>query len=251
MNNNQKLEKTVLLANKEFYDKTAHIYHQADGRRSSSLEKWICSTLKGLSVNYDNDSFLDLGCGTGFMMKCARPYFKNIYGIDISSQMLKQAKKFGKVYCGDIAKLPYKNNSFNVICCFSTLHHCYNLKKIFQEALRVLKKNGCFYTNHDLEANFVKNFGLFLKIYRLIKNPFSQYFKRVKNLNKSLWKKTEYRSQGIDANKAVNDLKTTGFQEIKTEHHWFGLSNILNIIFNQKKFPLGLAPLLSIKAVKK
>jgi len=245
-----KTSSSVLIHNQTFYDKTAAVYDLADGRRSTQLETWLSVKLKALADQHGSASLLDLGCGTGFVMKTARPYFKKVVGVDISSQMLKTAKKYGQVVCTDISKISFKNNSFNVVVCFATLHHCVELKAIFDQAYRVLKNNGCFYSDHDLEAHFAQNFKLPLSIYRTLRNPARRYSQLVKGLDKDLYKKTEHHSSGIDALKLTNQLKNIGFNKIKTTYHWFGLNPFTDIIFRQKQFKLGRAPLLSIKAVK-
>jgi len=243
---------SVLSDNRSFYDQTAAVYDLADGRRSTQLETWLRAKLKALADQHGNASFLDLGCGTGFVMKSARSYFKQIIGVDISSKMLNQAKKYGQVIQADIAQLPpqIKNKTFNVIVCFATLHHCFDIQAVLRQAYQVIKKQGCFYSDHDLEAHFAKNFKLPLSVYRVLRNPAYRYSQLVKGLDKGLYKKTEYHSSGLDALKIIKQLKNIGFTNIKTTYHWFGLSPFTDIIFKQRQFNLGRAPLLAIKAIK-
>ncbi len=243
-------KKEILLANKEFYDKTAAVYDLADGRRSPKLEKWLSLRLKKLANKYGNKNFLDLGCGTGFVMKCARKYFKNIVGVDISEKILQKAKEYGQAVCADINQLPFANKSFNVICSFATLHHCVDTRQVFQESYRVLKDGGGFYTDHDLEKHFAENFKPLLSLYRFLRNPCRRYAKLVKNLNESLYKKCEFHSEGLDAQKISDELKKVGFVKIKESYHWFGLNPLTDWIFGERRFKQGLAPLLSIEAVK-
>lgn len=39
-------------------------------------------------------------------------------------------------------KLPFSNNSFDLITCFGTLHHIPNVSFVISELIRVLKKDG-------------------------------------------------------------------------------------------------------------
>lgn len=242
--------KEVSLINKEFYDKTAAIYDLADGRRSSKLEQWLFLRLKKLSGKYGNKNFLDLGCGTGFVMKCSQKYFKNVIGVDISPKILEKAKKYGRTVCADINKLPFANKSFDVVSCFATLHHCYDTRKVFQESHRVLKNGGCFYSDHDMEWHFSQRFKLPLLAYHWMRNPARRYIKLVKKLDESLYEKSEYHSQGLDALSLKKEIKETGFAKIKQNYHWFGLNPLTDFVFKQKNYSLGWAPLLSIEAVK-
>lgn len=240
----------VLSDNRSFYDQTAAVYDLADGRRSAQLETWLKTKLKALADQHGNASLLDLGCGTGFVMRAARHYFQQVVGVDISPKMLKKAKRYGSVVCSDISKLPFKNKSFNVVICFATLHHCFKTEAVFKQTYRVLKTNGCFYSDHDLEANFANSFKLPLSIYRALRNPARRYTKLIKGLDKDLYKKTEYHSSGLDALKITKQLKNVGFTSIKTTYHWFGLNPFADIIFKQRQFNLGRAPLLAVKAIK-
>ncbi|MBL7147289.1 MAG: class I SAM-dependent methyltransferase [Nanoarchaeota archaeon] len=104
------------------------------------------------NLNWKKGNLLDVGCGN---CKNLLP-FKNLdlYGIDFSSEMLKQAKKFCEKHNlkvalkkADMRKLPFKDNFFDYILCLASLHHI-NKKdadKSLKEIYRVLKKKGqCF-----------------------------------------------------------------------------------------------------------
>lgn len=238
--------------NKSFYDQTAAVYDLADGRRSPQLEIWLSAQLKALADQYGNDRLLDMGCGTGFAMKTASPYFKQIIGVDISSKMLNHAQKYGRTIQADIAHLPsqIKNKSFNVVVCFASLHHCFQTQPVFNQAYKILKPKGCFYSDHDLEAHFAQNYKLPLSIYRALRNPARRYTQLVKNLDKDLYEKTEHHSAGLDALKITKELNQAGFTQCNLAFHWFGLNRFTDIIFKQHQFKLGRAPLLAIKAVK-
>jgi len=68
-----------------------------------------------------DDQVLDVGCGTGFATQGLLQYTENVHGLDQSiHQMQKAFKKFGKndqvrFYRGDAERLPFKDNSFDVI----------------------------------------------------------------------------------------------------------------------------------------
>ncbi len=92
---------------------------------------------------------LEIGCGTGILSKYllrVSPQL-NICGIDISPKAIGKAKKDLKRYSnaefreGDICRLPYKDNSFDIVIGNSILHHV-DAKKALKEAKRVLKSNG-------------------------------------------------------------------------------------------------------------
>ncbi len=88
---------------------------------------------------------LDLGCGTGFLYRFSN--WENLIGIDIAEDMIKFYKKFNnRCLLADIERLPFKDNSFDFIVSNFALHWT-DIKKSFNEAFRVLKKEGYFVFN--------------------------------------------------------------------------------------------------------
>ena len=96
---------------------------------------------------------LDLACGYGrFTIALANQGY-NIEGIDISLNLLKEAKKKAKkenlnlkFKLGDMRKLPYKDKSFDIIICmwsaFTELDKEKDQIKTIKEMFRVLDENG-------------------------------------------------------------------------------------------------------------
>lgn len=91
---------------------------------------------------------VDIGCHSGLFTKkiinVVKP--KDIYGIDISAQAIKKAKKRiknGKFQIADAQKLPFKNNFFDIAFCLEMIEHVDDPKKVIKEIYRVLKKDGC------------------------------------------------------------------------------------------------------------
>ena len=84
---------------------------------------------------------LDNGCGTGTLMEFLPT--NDIVGFDISSGMLNKAKKRMNIFVrGDSQRLPFKDETFNIIVCRALLHHLPDTKEGVTEMQRVLKKNG-------------------------------------------------------------------------------------------------------------
>ena len=93
---------------------------------------------------------LDLGCGTGEMMKMLLQVDdqRELYGIDLSEKMLSvaESKLSGKVrlVLGDSEHLPFADNFFDVVYCNDSFHHYPAPEKVIQEVKRVLKPGGTF-----------------------------------------------------------------------------------------------------------
>lgn len=87
------------------------------------------------------DKILDVGVGLGRLLS----YFKNVdkFGIDISVGMAKESRKKGIEACkGNVEKLPYVDNLFDMVVCTDVLEHVFDLNKTVSEIKRVLKPNG-------------------------------------------------------------------------------------------------------------
>jgi ubiquinone/menaquinone biosynthesis C-methylase UbiE len=92
-------------------------------------------------------TILDLGSGTGYLsIEIARksPGLQ-VYGIDLSRQMVKIARRHARgvnnarFVFGNAAKLPFKDNSVDFIVSTGSLHHWKKPAKVFDECYRVLK----------------------------------------------------------------------------------------------------------------
>ena len=95
-------------------------------------------------------SALDLGCGTGEMLKLIlqKDIHKELYGIDLSEEMLAVAKsklpEQVKLLLGDSEALPFPDNAFDVVYCNDSFHHYPAPQNVLREVNRVLKPGGTF-----------------------------------------------------------------------------------------------------------
>ena len=111
--------------------------------------------LKLLSKNglsdLSNKNILDIGCGTGGMLRNfvqygAKP--RNLYGIDLIGERIKKAKEISPnmhFIEKDASKLPYSSNYFDIITqytVFSSIISKEVKQAVAKEMLRVLKKDG-------------------------------------------------------------------------------------------------------------
>ena len=93
---------------------------------------------------------LDLGCGTGEMIKLLLEQNEQIhlYGVDISENMLAVAKeKLGEkatLVLGDSENLPFQKDMFDVVYCNDSFHHYPKPERVLEEIRRVLKPGGSF-----------------------------------------------------------------------------------------------------------
>lgn len=99
------------------------------------------NTLKWLG-NLEGKKILDAGCGVGAF--CENLVGKNeVHGADFSEKSLEYASKRGLIpYCGDLCKLPYEKNTFDLSICIGVIQLIPEYKKVLKELTRVVKPGG-------------------------------------------------------------------------------------------------------------
>ena len=91
-----------------------------------------------------NQKILDLGCGTGTLIKLLTKKNKEVEGIDISKKVVKIGQKKGlKIKVADLHKtFPYPKKHFDTITAGEIIEHIYDTDFFLEEISRVLKPNG-------------------------------------------------------------------------------------------------------------
>lgn len=122
--------------------------------------------LKHLNLSPD-DIVLDIGCGGGMNINRMAQTAKKVYGVDYSIESVNLSKevneeyiKEGKVeiYEGNVLKLPFEDNSFDVVTAFETVYFWPDIMKSFGEVKRILKPGGMFLIG--CEANGANNLAM-------------------------------------------------------------------------------------------
>ncbi len=91
------------------------------------------------------DRVLDVGCGTGFGTEGLLQHTDDVHGLDQSvHQMEKAFQKFGKrdkvrFYRGDAERLPFKDDSFDVVWSSGSIEYWPNPVDALEEFRRVVK----------------------------------------------------------------------------------------------------------------
>lgn len=107
-----------------------------------------CEYLKKFNLSQKN-AILDTGCNTGSLInKLHREGYANVFGVDISDEAINFGKKkhpslAEKLLSYEGKKLPFENDSFDVILMFDSIEHIPEVEKFLKnEANRVLKNGG-------------------------------------------------------------------------------------------------------------
>lgn len=109
---------------------------------------------------------LEVGCGTAFVSLYFAKRSYQTTSLDINSFILKATKENfqkenekGKFVVGDAEKLPFEDNSFDVVTSFGLLEHFEHPEKAIEEMVRVLKPDGLFFADIVPNRFSVQSFG--------------------------------------------------------------------------------------------
>jgi ubiquinone/menaquinone biosynthesis C-methylase UbiE len=134
---------------KNLFDSAEHAKNYDEKAKAAS---WLGSEiLLQLSRQYihPGESILDLGIGTGLTSVLFRASGLRVYGMDFSGEMLKVCKT--KKIAEDLKEhdlrekpYPYADASMDHIICGGVLHIFEDLRPIFEEVSRIVRKGGTF-----------------------------------------------------------------------------------------------------------
>ena len=207
-----------------------------------------------------NTKILDIGCGTGIVMKKLESYGE-AFGIDISDEAILFCIKRGikNISKANAEKLPFENNYFDLITSFDVLEHIDNAVITVKEIYRTLNMNGIailsvpaykfLWSSHDEALKHVTRFTIgelkeliLLNNFEILKISYFNFFlfpiialvRHTKNISQKV----------VNKNIKQTDLKNTPvlFNKI--------LISILNLeskILKKINFPYGVSILAIIK----
>jgi ubiquinone/menaquinone biosynthesis C-methylase UbiE len=129
------------------FDRWAKTYDE--GRLTTWMRQGQEKCLDALCLK-KTDSFLDVGCGTGWgvVRAAERLYDGRACGIDLSPEMIARARKAANRYpnvefrVADAEQLPYDDVSFDGVMCTHSFHHYSDPVRALSEIRRVTKPGG-------------------------------------------------------------------------------------------------------------
>ncbi|MBJ6759371.1 class I SAM-dependent methyltransferase [Myxococcaceae bacterium JPH2] len=146
----------VIAANIEVHSRLAAIYEKTEPHFRPENVRFVEGRLRELAARTQAKRMLDLGCGTGFVIRIAKHFVPEIHGVDVTAAMLEQVDRTGPsritLHQHDTGTFPAEPGAFDLVTAYSFLHHLYEVEPTLQTAARALRTGGCFYA--DLDPNF-------------------------------------------------------------------------------------------------
>lgn len=114
------------------------------------LDLHLAETIKLFMNDYKLEKLLDVGCGTGRIVKFFNDNGFKSLGCDIYEDALTFARKINKkntIIKASATNLPFKNNSFDILTAISVIEHLTpkEVEKFLNDTKRVLKPNGSIF----------------------------------------------------------------------------------------------------------
>ena len=182
---------------KKLYKKWAETYDEDFALNSNYLSPKKISIFFNKYAKNTDTPILDVGAGTGLVGEFLyRTGNKKIIGIDISSEMLEQAKLKGcysSLMKADVTKrIPLKNNSIGAVVSAGTFTHGHVGPDAFDELLRITKPGGLFVLSINSKV--------------FIKGGFQEKFLRIKNnISSPIFNK--FNAHGEHKDKKFSEIK--------------------------------------------
>lgn len=130
---------------REYYDEFSQGY---ESRRGKNVPGGYHEMLDDLESGFvekfgTGRDVLEVGCGTGLVLKRISKFARKAEGIDLSPGMLEKARQRGlSVVEGSATELPFASDSFDVTCSFKVLAHIPPIEIALAEMARVTRPGG-------------------------------------------------------------------------------------------------------------
>ncbi|APR88200.1 Methyltransferase type 11 [Minicystis rosea] len=86
---------------------------------------------------------LEVGCGTGLLLRRIASFARTARGVDLSPGMLAHARERGlDVSEASATELPFPDDTFDVACSFKVLAHVREIERALAEMTRVVRPGG-------------------------------------------------------------------------------------------------------------
>ena len=165
--------------NNEFYEEYGERWYTAYDDPIALLRAenkvkvpWVLDKVNELGTT--GRRLLDVGCGAGFLTNELSMFGFEVHGLDASLESLKVAALHDHTHTvkyqeGDAYKLPYKDESFDIVTNMDFLEHVEKPLDVIKECSRVLNPGGLFFY-HTFNRNFLSKMIVIKLVEKFVKN---------------------------------------------------------------------------------
>jgi ubiquinone/menaquinone biosynthesis C-methylase UbiE len=231
----------VIRDNVSVHTRMADTYEQDEPHFRPENRAKVRANLLRIAEGTGTRRFLDIGCGTGFVIGLVADMFDEIHGIDPTHAMLDKVDvSTGNItlHEGIAEALPFPDGTFDLVTAYSVFHHLADHRPALAEAARVLRPGGVLYV--DLEPNQA--------FWRAIEGVERSYGNRIDELDEimarevaavlhidddvqrryaidpAVFRSAEFIKSdrgGFEPSAFEADARAAGFRSCETTHEWF------------------------------
>lgn len=232
---------TVKSANIAFHTLLADSYNEKQPHFKSENKVRVSKRLANLATKAGRCILVDFGCGTGFVLELASQHFQRLYGIDITRKMLSKVdKNLNSILLMESSTeaVPLADNTVNVVTANSFLHHLFDIRKTLQEAHRLLKPGGVFFSEEDPNADFWVALKGIDRLHEQNRNEYHEILQKEVStivdidlaiatdigVDPEVVRLAEYQKLiigGMDAEVVETILYDVGFNTVNVEYYWY------------------------------
>lgn len=242
MDDGTDLSRQIKDANRGIYNSISPETYNSNESIFNERRQRTCNRILLEAANMSGSaSSLDIGTGTGNLLRLSRNHFKHCYAVDIGENLLvKISPEFPDCFlaASDADYLPFSDGSFNFVSCYALLHHLYDHQRLFKECCRVLKPGGTLYTDHDPNYFFNRFYRVYYRMKYRHKPGFGTAMDELAEYHNSM-------TPGINPEKLKSELVRVGFRQVAAIYRntdrseWSGAARVLVPVLRilSKTFP--------------
>lgn len=226
----------IVRANIQVHTRMADCYNQEPHFRPENQAK-VRVMLEKLAARCGGGKLLDIGCGTGFIIHLAKPFFREIHGVDVTQAMLDKIDRSGgnvHLHNAPAENVPFADGTFDMVSAYSFIHHVEDANRVLREAARVLRPGGICYV--DLEPNKLfwqrmtelsSRNEVFSPMLQKARDSVTQTDEKVQRefgIPKDIFNQAEYGKAilgGVDPVLIQENLPALGFSSCAVRYDWF------------------------------
>jgi ubiquinone/menaquinone biosynthesis C-methylase UbiE len=145
---------TTLEANRRVHARLSDVYEATEPHFRPENQAKVRARLADVRAACPGGRLLDVGCGTGFVIRNAIGLFDDIHGVDITPEMMARIGPLPqpvRLHEARAEALPFPDAAFDAVTAYSFLDHVDDIGAVLREMARVLRPGGRAYI--DLVPN--------------------------------------------------------------------------------------------------
>ncbi len=141
---------------KKLYHQSTYTYGREERHIQKTYARYLKKTQRLFTNNHPARSYLDIGCGNGFMLLAAKELgLEDVWGVEPSSHAIANADPSirANIAEGMFPVQEWKGRIFDIISCFQTFDHVPDPRVFLNDVFTALTPGGrALFINHNIAS---------------------------------------------------------------------------------------------------